>query len=48
MNHPMGNTDNIGKLHYRALKQLDGELNQRFVTEFTLLQTGHDTELIED
>lgn len=48
MNHPKGNPDNIGKLHYRALKQLDGELNQRFITEFTLLQTGHEVELMED
>ncbi|CAC5408262.1 UTP6 [Mytilus coruscus] len=42
MNHPKGQPENVGTLHYRAINQLDGELNQQFVTEFTLLQTGHD------
>lgn len=41
MTHPQGKPENVGNLHYRAVKQLNGELNQEFITQFTLLQTGH-------
>lgn len=41
MTHPQGKPENIGNIHYRAVKQLNGELNQEFITQFTLLQTGH-------
>ncbi|VDI29597.1 U3 small nucleolar RNA-associated protein 6, partial [Mytilus galloprovincialis] len=47
MTHPKGQPENVGTLHYRAVHQLDGELNQQFVTEFTLLQTGHDMDTLE-
>ncbi|XP_076072744.1 U3 small nucleolar RNA-associated protein 6 homolog [Mytilus galloprovincialis] len=47
MTHPKGQPENVGTLHYRAIHQLDGELNQQFVTEFTLLQTGHDMDTLE-
>ena len=41
MTHSQGKPENVGNLHYRAVKQLHGELNQEFITQFTLLQTGH-------
>lgn len=40
MTHPKGKPENIGQIHFRALKSLSGELNQTFVTKCTLLQNG--------
>uniref|UniRef100_A0A673K2R7 UTP6 small subunit processome component n=1 Tax=Sinocyclocheilus rhinocerous TaxID=307959 RepID=A0A673K2R7_9TELE len=36
-----GNPENCGKLHWRAVKTLEGENVERFTTQYTLLQTGH-------
>lgn len=36
-----GNPENCGKLHWRAVKTLDGESVERFTTQYTLLQTGN-------
>ncbi|XP_066522264.1 U3 small nucleolar RNA-associated protein 6 homolog [Hoplias malabaricus] len=36
-----GSPENCGKLHWRAMKSLEGESVERFTTQFTLLQTGH-------
>ncbi|XP_060725036.1 U3 small nucleolar RNA-associated protein 6 homolog [Tachysurus vachellii] len=36
-----GNAENCGKLHWRAMKCLNGESVERFTTQYTLLQTGH-------
>ncbi|TRY56389.1 hypothetical protein DNTS_034979 [Danionella cerebrum] len=35
-----GNPENCGKLHWRAIKTLEGESVERFTTHYTLLQTG--------
>ncbi|XP_062852641.1 U3 small nucleolar RNA-associated protein 6 homolog [Trichomycterus rosablanca] len=37
----LGNPENCGKLHWRAVKNLTGESVERFTTQYTLLQTGH-------
>lgn len=36
-----GSPENCGKLHWRAMKSLEGECVERFTTQYTLLQTGH-------
>uniref|UniRef100_A0A673N6Y5 U3 small nucleolar RNA-associated protein 6 homolog n=1 Tax=Sinocyclocheilus rhinocerous TaxID=307959 RepID=A0A673N6Y5_9TELE len=36
-----GNPENCGKLHWRAVKTLEGESVEHFTTKYTLLQTGH-------
>lgn len=36
-----GNPENCGKLHWRAVKTLEGESVERFTTKYTLLQTGN-------
>ncbi|XP_051568036.1 U3 small nucleolar RNA-associated protein 6 homolog [Myxocyprinus asiaticus] len=36
-----GSPENCGKLHWRAVKTLEGESVERFTTQYTLLQTGH-------
>ncbi|CAL8328837.1 unnamed protein product [Lota lota] len=38
---PRGQPENCGKLHWRAMKLLEGESVERFVSKYTLLQTGH-------
>ncbi|XP_076871559.1 U3 small nucleolar RNA-associated protein 6 homolog [Brachyhypopomus gauderio] len=38
---PLGNPENCGKIHWRAMKSLVGESVERFITQYTLLQTGH-------
>ncbi|KAL5019269.1 hypothetical protein ScPMuIL_004991 [Solemya velum] len=38
--HPDGSLGNAGKIHFQALKFLEGQLNQDFITRYTLLQTG--------
>uniref|UniRef100_A0A4W3HT94 UTP6 small subunit processome component n=1 Tax=Callorhinchus milii TaxID=7868 RepID=A0A4W3HT94_CALMI len=39
--HPHGQPCNVGKLHWRAMQALQGEGVEHFVTQYTLLQTGH-------
>uniref|UniRef100_A0A8C9U558 UTP6 small subunit processome component n=1 Tax=Scleropages formosus TaxID=113540 RepID=A0A8C9U558_SCLFO len=38
---PHGQAENSGSIHWRAMKSLEGECVERFVTKYTLLQTGH-------
>lgn len=38
---PNGQPENCGKIHWRAMKMLEGESVERFTTLYTLLQTGH-------
>ncbi|KAL1005958.1 hypothetical protein UPYG_G00066160 [Umbra pygmaea] len=38
---PRGQPENCGKIHWRAMKMLEGESVERFTTQYTLLQTGH-------
>ncbi|XP_030390337.1 U3 small nucleolar RNA-associated protein 6 homolog isoform X3 [Gopherus evgoodei] len=41
LSHPQGKPVNCGNIHWRALKMLGGELVEKFVSKYTLLQTGH-------
>uniref|UniRef100_A0A8C0GCH2 UTP6 small subunit processome component n=1 Tax=Chelonoidis abingdonii TaxID=106734 RepID=A0A8C0GCH2_CHEAB len=41
LSHPQGKPVNCGNIHWRALKMLEGELVEKFVSKYTLLQTGH-------
>lgn len=38
---PRGSPENCGKIHWRAMKSLEGQSVERFVAQYTLLQTGH-------
>lgn len=38
---PLGQPGNCGKIHWRAMKFLEGESVERFTSKYTLLQTGH-------
>lgn len=38
---PGGQPENCGKIHWRAMKFLEGESVERFTSKYTLLQTGH-------
>uniref|UniRef100_A0A665X8R5 UTP6 small subunit processome component n=1 Tax=Echeneis naucrates TaxID=173247 RepID=A0A665X8R5_ECHNA len=38
---PGGKPENCGKIHWRAMKFLEGESVERFTSRYTLLQTGH-------
>ncbi|KAG7227669.1 hypothetical protein INR49_029430 [Caranx melampygus] len=38
---PNGSPENCGKIHWRAMKFLEGENVERFTSKYTLLQTGH-------
>lgn len=38
---PHGQPENCGKIHWRAMKMLEGESVERFTTQYTLMQTGH-------
>uniref|UniRef100_A0A8D3C017 UTP6 small subunit processome component n=1 Tax=Scophthalmus maximus TaxID=52904 RepID=A0A8D3C017_SCOMX len=38
---PSGQPENCGKIHWRAMKFLEGESVERFTSKYTLLQTGH-------
>ncbi|XP_075899336.1 U3 small nucleolar RNA-associated protein 6 homolog [Nelusetta ayraudi] len=38
---PRGRPENCGKIHWRAMKFLEGESVEKFTTKYTLLQTGH-------
>ncbi|KAK5865947.1 hypothetical protein PBY51_020177 [Eleginops maclovinus] len=37
----LGQPENSGKIHWRAMKFLEGESVERFTSKFTLMQTGH-------
>ncbi|XP_067859885.1 U3 small nucleolar RNA-associated protein 6 homolog [Heptranchias perlo] len=39
--HPHGRPEHTGQIHWRAMKTLQGVDVERFVSRFTLLQTGH-------
>ncbi|XP_033097478.1 U3 small nucleolar RNA-associated protein 6 homolog isoform X2 [Anneissia japonica] len=41
MQHPMGKPEMVSKLHWRAMKGLDGNYTEKFVSSYTLLQAGH-------
>ncbi|XP_069511058.1 U3 small nucleolar RNA-associated protein 6 homolog [Ambystoma mexicanum] len=41
LNHPLGKPENCGQIHWRAIKCLQGEHVEDFVSKYTLLQTGH-------
>ncbi|XP_077980484.1 U3 small nucleolar RNA-associated protein 6 homolog [Glandiceps talaboti] len=41
LSHPKGKTENVGKLHWRAVKNLKADAADDFINRFTLLQTGH-------
>ncbi|XP_019372554.1 PREDICTED: U3 small nucleolar RNA-associated protein 6 homolog [Gavialis gangeticus] len=41
LSHPQGKPENSGNIHWRAMKMLQGELVENFVSKYTLLQTGH-------
>lgn len=38
---PLGQPENCGKIHWRAMKFLEGESVERFISKHALLQTGH-------
>ncbi|TWW59669.1 U3 small nucleolar RNA-associated protein 6 homolog [Takifugu flavidus] len=38
---PLGQPENCSKIHWRAIKFLEGESVERFISKYTLLQTGH-------
>ncbi|XP_005993819.1 U3 small nucleolar RNA-associated protein 6 homolog [Latimeria chalumnae] len=39
--HTQGKPENSGKIHWRAMKMLEGEQVEYFISKYTLLQTGH-------
>ncbi|NXC12289.1 UTP6 protein, partial [Corythaeola cristata] len=41
LSHPQGKPENCGNIHWRAMKMLQGDLVEDFVSKYTLLQTGH-------
>ncbi|NXS03025.1 UTP6 protein, partial [Oxylabes madagascariensis] len=41
LNHPQGKPENCGSIHWRAMKMLQRDLVEDFVSKYTLLQTGH-------
>ncbi|NXR10810.1 UTP6 protein, partial [Semnornis frantzii] len=41
LSHPQGKPENCGNIHWRAMKILQGDLVEDFVSKHTLLQTGH-------
>ncbi|XP_023794517.1 U3 small nucleolar RNA-associated protein 6 homolog [Cyanistes caeruleus] len=41
LSHPQGKPENSGSIHWRAMKMLQGDLVEDFVSKYTLLQTGH-------
>ena len=38
--HPNGKPENAGKIHFRAVKALEGSANQEFIKKYTLMQTA--------
>ncbi|KFQ89220.1 U3 small nucleolar RNA-associated protein 6, partial [Phoenicopterus ruber ruber] len=41
LSHPQGKPENCGSIHWRAMKILQGDLVEDFISKYTLLQTGH-------
>ncbi|NXL93096.1 UTP6 protein, partial [Alectura lathami] len=41
LTHPQGKPENSASIHWRAMKMLQGDLVEDFVSKYTLLQTGH-------
>ncbi|XP_061471325.1 U3 small nucleolar RNA-associated protein 6 homolog [Rhineura floridana] len=41
LNHSQGKPENCGSIHWRAMKTLQGEHVETFISKYTLLQTGH-------
>ncbi|XP_058708753.1 U3 small nucleolar RNA-associated protein 6 homolog [Poecile atricapillus] len=41
LSHPQGKPENSGSIHWRAMKMLQGDLVEDFVSKYTLLQTGY-------
>ncbi|NWX13307.1 UTP6 protein, partial [Aegotheles bennettii] len=41
LSHPKGKPENCGSIYWRAMKMLQGNLVEDFVSKHTLLQTGH-------
>ncbi|NXP13698.1 UTP6 protein, partial [Thinocorus orbignyianus] len=41
LSHPQGKPENCGSIHWRAMKMLQGDLVEDFISKHTLLQTGH-------
>nr|XP_060619949.1 U3 small nucleolar RNA-associated protein 6 homolog [Anolis sagrei ordinatus] len=41
LNHPEGKPENCGNIHWRAMKALQGEQVDTFISKYTLLQIGH-------
>ncbi|KFQ68686.1 U3 small nucleolar RNA-associated protein 6, partial [Phaethon lepturus] len=41
LSHPQGKPENCGSIHWRAMKMLQGDLVEDFISKYTLLQTGH-------
>ncbi|XP_067884052.1 U3 small nucleolar RNA-associated protein 6 homolog [Heterodontus francisci] len=39
--HPQGKPEHTGQIHWRAMKTLSGVEVEQFVSQYTLLQTGH-------
>ncbi|KAJ7317922.1 hypothetical protein JRQ81_004084 [Phrynocephalus forsythii] len=41
LKHPQGKPENCGSLHWRAVKTLQGQAVDTFISKYTLLQAGH-------
>uniref|UniRef100_A0A8C6VE56 UTP6 small subunit processome component n=1 Tax=Naja naja TaxID=35670 RepID=A0A8C6VE56_NAJNA len=41
LNHSQGKPENCGNIHWRAMKILQGEQVETFISKYTLLQAGH-------
>ncbi|XP_063149652.1 U3 small nucleolar RNA-associated protein 6 homolog [Candoia aspera] len=41
LNHSQGKPENCGSIHWRAMKTLQGEQVETFISKYTLLQAGH-------
>ncbi|XP_042303507.1 U3 small nucleolar RNA-associated protein 6 homolog [Sceloporus undulatus] len=41
LNHTQGKPENCGSIHWRAMKALQGEQVDTFISKYTLLQIGH-------
>ncbi|XP_043923973.1 U3 small nucleolar RNA-associated protein 6 homolog [Protopterus annectens] len=41
LSHPHGKPENCGQIYWRAIKMLQGDNVEYFVSKYTLLQTGH-------
>uniref|UniRef100_A0A8C2UGJ0 UTP6 small subunit processome component n=1 Tax=Coturnix japonica TaxID=93934 RepID=A0A8C2UGJ0_COTJA len=41
LSHPQGKPEHAGSIHWRAVKMLEGDQVEDFISKYTLLQTGH-------